>query len=119
MAFLDDFGKMFAEGGQNTIQRGKDSMEISRLNSSMNELGRKVEGIYFHIGKMYAEKHEGTQDYEPELKEAFLALKEYRKQMEELQNRIQQIKGVAFCSQCGAQLEPGALFCSSCGHKIS
>ena len=45
-------------------------------------------------------------------------IQENQKQIEDLRNRLQELKGVIICKVCGTELSRDAKFCGSCGAKI-
>lgn len=113
MSFINEFGKKISDAGQTTIQKTKNLADIAKLNSSISDEEKKISDTYAQIGKQYFSMYA---DNPEESFKAFVdAIKVSEGKIVEYQNNIKQIKGVAQCPKCGAEVESGALFCSTCG----
>ncbi len=112
MAFFDDLGKKISQAGQTAVQKTKDMTEIAKYNSEISEAERKIAAIYSDIGMLYVKLHRDAP--EEQIAPMIKALNEVESRIAECREQIKDIKGIALCASCGAQLTGGA-FCSSCG----
>lgn len=113
MAFFDDLKKF----GKNITDKGKDVIEITKLNSQINSEKDKVKELYLKIGeevyKAYKEGQSSAYD------ETCAQIKEIYDKIKELQDKILEIKNAAKCPNCGAEVAKDTAFCSKCGAKIN
>ena len=117
------------------MQKEKDLSEITKLNMAVSESETKINEIYSEIGyKVYCAYRENPLE---EVKEEIGQIRELEEAMEackpemmfcsscgmKLQSEEQETveeeqERPAFCSECGAPLEPDMKFCTVCGHKV-
>lgn len=116
VAFLDDFGKKISQAGQNTLQKTKDMADVAKINSQISDEEKRINDTYFQIGKQYVELH--ASDCEEAFKGMVQAIADAENKIKEYKEQIQDIKGIARCPKCGAEVAKGALFCSACGEKM-
>ena len=102
--------------GKNVSKAAKDNVEIVRCSSAIDSCEEKIKTAYMEIGKRYYNSEE-----EPS-REMFADLYEIiqanQKQIEDLRNRLQELKGVIICKVCGTELSRDAKFCRNCGSQI-
>lgn len=82
--------------------------EQDHLNKLYYEIGKKVHEIYQYggsLGKFFDEK--------------YLEIKEVEERIEELQKKMEEVKKVRVCTECGKEVEKGAKFCPKCGASMS
>lgn len=113
MGFFDDLGKKVSDAGQKTIQKTKEMSDTARINSMILEEEKKLDNIYYQIGKMYVAVHSG--DSEEEFSGLLSSVAESETKIREYRSQILDIKGVQKCENCGAEVQRGVAFCGSCG----
>ncbi|MCM1027175.1 MAG: zinc ribbon domain-containing protein [Roseburia sp.] len=113
MAFFDDLGKKLSQAGQTAVQKTKEVADIAKLNSSVYEEEKKINNNYLEIGKLYATLH-GEEPGE-EFAGMITAIHESEEKIRGYKHQITEIKGIAVCEKCGAEVSLNAAFCSSCG----
>lgn len=116
MGFLDNISKKVTDAGQKTLQKTKEMTDTAKIHSLINEEERKLNNLYYQIGKLYVSKFGDNCDSEfvsfvNSVYESENKIKSYNKQ-------IQEIKGIQRCEKCGAEVSRGASFCSSCGAEM-
>ncbi len=87
MGFFNDLGKKVADVSQNTLEKGKDMVEITKLKSSISDEEKKIVKFYQEIGKKYVEmfKEEADEafvEYIEDIKNAETKIEELKKQIE-------------------------------------
>ena len=105
MAFLDNLGK-----------RMTSSMDLSRLQSAVNDEERRRKDLYCAIGEQYATLHK--EDPEEALAGLINEVKASFDRSDEYRRLIRQMKGWVQCPNCGADMEPTIRFCIQCGAKM-
>lgn len=111
MAFLDDLKK----ATKNIAQKTGEIVEISKLNLSISQEKDKISKIYADIGKAVYEQYKQGNDIGFGDKCAVIA--EHERTIEELQQKILEIKNVKKCPSCGTEVGLDIAYCPQCGAK--
>lgn len=113
MSFLDDVKKF----GKNISDKGKDVIEITKLNSQISGEKDKIKELYVKIGEQVfqAYKAGGDNTYS----EACAQISEMEDKIAELQTKVLELKNAAKCPNCGAEVNKETAFCSKCGAKVN
>ena len=116
MAFFEQLGKRISDAGQSMAQQTKNFADTTRLNMEISEKEKKIAQLYAAIGQAYYEAHKD--DASAESADKIAAINALFAEIADNRDKIGQIKGVAKCASCGAEISPDALFCNSCGTKV-
>ncbi len=116
MAFFDDIGKAFTNAGQGAFQKTKEMADIAKFSSMLTEEEKKLNNVYFQLGKAYVQAH--PEDYEEAFSVYIQSCNDIKKNIEDIKARIQQLKNIAECPGCGAEISADAVFCSVCGYHM-
>jgi len=111
MSLIDDLKK----ATRNLAQRTGDIVEVSKLNLSIAQEKEKIAKVYSEIGKAVYEQYKTGKDVGFGDKCAVIA--EYERKIEELQQKIMEIKKVKKCPSCGTEVSADTAFCPKCGTK--
>lgn len=117
MGFGDNLGKMVFETTSRAMRQARILSETAKMNALISEEEKKIDNLYFQIGKKYANNH--REDYDDELEQLFSALFTYEENIRKYRCHVETIKGIIQCCNCGAQISSNASFCSACGTAIS
>lgn len=117
MGFLDDLGKKVSDAGQKTIQKTKEVSDTVRINSLIAEEEKKINNMYFNIGKTYVDLH-GNDCCEEAFVTMVKSVVECDQKIKEYKEQLQDVKGIQRCEKCGFKVAKNATFCSSCGSQI-
>lgn len=117
MAFFDNLGKKASEATAKAMQKAQEISETAKLNSLISDEEKRISNTYCEIGKLYVSLYSSGEDENfsgmiADIADAEEKISSYKKQ-------IQDIKGVQYCSACGAELPRGVAFCSTCGHSMT
>ena len=116
MAFFEQFGKRISDMGEGVAQQTKKLADIARLNTSISDKEKKAVQLYTAIGQAYYERH--REDADAEELDKIQELNRLHQEIKNQQEEIKQLKGVAKCPNCGADVSAHALFCNACGTKM-
>ena len=97
-------------------RRMNSSMDLSRLQSAVNEEERVRQNLYWAIGEQYAALHKN--DPEEALAGLMAEVQASFKRTEEYHGMIRTMKGLVQCPKCGADVDPNMMFCMHCGSPI-
>ncbi len=113
MAFLDDVKKF----GKNITDKGKDVIEITKLNSQIGTEKDKIKDLYVQIGEQVYRAYSAGESSVND--ESCAQIKEIELKIEELSAKVLELKNASKCSNCGAEVTKDTAFCSKCGNKIN
>lgn len=116
MAFFENLSRKASETTAKAMQKAQELSEISKLNGQITEEEKKLNGLYYQIGKLYVSVH-GSDD-EQDFAGMVSAVLEGEKNVLAYKKQIQDLKGVQRCEHCGAEVPKGAAFCSACGSPM-
>lgn len=105
MAFFDDLGK-----------KTKNLADSAKINAAISEEEKKLNGLYYQVGKLYVSLH--PTDYQYEFGGMMTQIVEIESKLAEYRQQLQQIKGVAPCPKCGAEVPRNSAFCPGCGSEM-
>ena len=116
MAFLDDIGKSFSGMGQSVAKQTKTLANTAQYNTSIAEKKRQLTKLYAELGEIcYRNYREALGPDEQDLLDQIEAM---QAELEDLEERLREVKGVIKCPACGADVASGAAFCTNCGTRI-
>ncbi len=127
MAFLNEISKKLTSTGQEAVQKAKDVAEITKVNSQIAELEKKIDGLKLEIGKIVVIQsvEEATENLknrveekQDKIAEYILKIRELERQIQEGKERITILKGATRCPNCGNEVQNGLAFCGKCGTKL-
>lgn len=132
MALFDKIGNMTKSISDKT----GDMLEITKLNSKINNEKNKISSLKTKIGDYYWSKFESGMTLDTEAQNLCVEIKESINTITALETEIQKIKSggkeinaeaqntpdfevVTYCGNCGAAIDKGKKFCSECGTPVS
>lgn len=112
MAFFDDVKKF----GKNLSDKGKDVIEVTKLNSQINSEKDKIKDIYFKIGEQVYQAYKNGS--ESAYAESCAQVAEMDAKVQELTNKVLELKNASKCPSCGVEVTKETAFCPKCGAKL-
>ena len=116
MAFFEQLGKRITDTGQGVVQQTKNFADVTRLNSEVSDMEKKIAQLYASIGQAYYERHQD--DPAPEHRQEVEEIRGLVAEIARRQEEIKQIRGIVKCPSCGADVPVQAAFCNACGAKM-
>ena len=105
MAFFDDIGK-----------KTKNLADSAKISVAISDEEKRLNNLYYQIGKLYVSLHPA--DYEFEFGGMMAQVSEVEAKLAEYRQQLQQIKGVAICPRCNAEVPRNSVFCPNCGGEM-
>lgn len=116
MDFFDDINKVIENAGNTAKQKTKDLTDVAKMNASIKTEEKRLQEIYQKIGEIYVKK------YYAETEQLFQELvdqaREAENNIEAYTTKIQEIKKVDTCPNCGNEIPADAVFCMRCGTRL-
>lgn len=116
MALWNNIGRRVSVTTSKAMRQAQVLSETAKLNALISEEEKKINQIYFQLGKYYVENHREVHD--EDLSEFFSMLFSHEENISRYRDQVQIIKGIIKCSNCGTQVNSSASFCSACGTAI-
>ena len=116
MGFFDNFGRRVSDISQKALQKTGEFSEINRINSQISANEEQINNAYFQIGKLFVSIY--GRNCSSEFSGLISTIAELENQNEELKKKIQKIRRVQHCTNCGAEVPEGVAFCSVCGNRM-
>lgn len=116
MAFFDDLSKKLSNAGQGAVQSTKNFANVSKINTQINDEEKKINEAYFQIGKLYFDIYKDSPD--EKLATYVQIVKDSLNNIDTYNDQIREIKGIAICPTCGAEVVFQSAFCNACGTKM-
>lgn len=122
MNLLDKVKQGMIESTKVIKEISSDMSEMTKLKMNLSREKAKLEELYYNLGKtiIHTEDLEKIPDGIPEA--AVLLHYEAKatlKNIMEYEEKIEFLKGIIKCSQCGFVVNPDANYCSNCGNKLT
>lgn len=116
MAFFDEIGKKISQTGQGAVSKTKNVAETIRINGLIGESEKQLTAYYTQLGREYFERNKDNPD--PALAQIFIAIETTRNTIADYAEQVNQLRGVAVCPKCNAEIAPETVFCSNCGENL-
>lgn len=113
MAFFDDVKKL----GKSVADKGKDAIEITKLNSQITGEKDKMKDMFAKIGEQVFANFKMGNDQG--FGEWCVQLQESEARIEEIKAKVMEIKNASKCPSCGAEISNETTFCPKCGAKVN
>lgn len=117
MSFLNDLGKKFSEVTQEVSKKSGEVVNSTKINMSIKAEREKIERLQIDIGKRIYEKFDQKQEVDEGVKEFCEQIKIIEGTIDELNQKLQDIKNVRKCTSCGKEISKEIKFCPGCGGK--
>ncbi|MGN1015242.1 MAG: zinc ribbon domain-containing protein [Butyricicoccus sp.] len=93
-------------------------VESTKLNLQIFDLNSEIDEMYKEIGKMIYDTHLGLQADRDELEHKLALIDEKRQIVEEIRCKLQDLRTVNQCPNCGKECSRDDAFCSGCGAQL-
>jgi len=113
MAFFDEVKRF----GKNLTEKGKDVIEITKLNSQINSEKDKIKNLYEKIGEEVYKAYAAGE--ETAYSDLCAEIKKIEDTINELTAKVLELKNASKCPNCGAEVAKDTAFCSKCGTKLN
>lgn len=112
MAFFEKIGDVITSGVNATATKTKEFSENTKLNSELSGKKKELNSIYNEIGKIFV--NDDDAEKLKELKGKAIVMID---DIDSLECKIAECKGMKKCEQCGKLIDNGSIFCAYCGGK--
>lgn len=118
MDFVNKIGDTVNKAAKVVVKGTNNFVESTKLSVTISEYNDRLNAAYADIGKkIYLSKVTGIEldtDFEEELSE----IQQLNTQIDELKERMLDIKNKKKCTYCGAEVFSDDVFCRKCGNRV-
>ena len=117
-ATFADVKKVLQKTADKAVKKTGEVYEYTKLSLSMTGLKNDVDQLYQQIGKsVYS--HYTDEDFSIDDISALCEAVELKnEEIAKVKAKIQDLKNVTICRNCGASVSDDSLFCAKCGEKL-
>lgn len=117
---MANFFEKINKTGQETVQKVKDSTEISKINTLIQAEQKEQEKLFAQIGRHYFTlmKENDGESIEAAFCPLFDAVNQSEEKISAYQAEILKIKNVKRCPKCGRECSQDSVFCAGCGTQL-
>lgn len=116
MAFLDNVVGKVTNFGHDVAQKGKNLSDTAKLTTELKNLETEKNTRLAQLGQIFYLRYSESMDEQSSAIKG--RIDEISLQMEQIQQQIQQLKGVMLCPNCQKEISVHSAFCNFCGAKI-
>ena len=116
MTLWDNITQKAAAVTDKAVHQAKNFTEQVKLRNQISEAQSTITDCYTQIGKQYAAAH--PEDFDEAYAPMMAAIAGANRQIASLQEQLRDLKKVALCPKCGAEVDREAAFCSACGAEM-
>lgn len=116
MSLWDNITQKAAAVTDKAVHQAKNFTEQVKLRNQISEAQSTITDCYTQIGKQYAAAH--SEDFDEAYAPMMAAIAGANRQIASLQERLRDLKEVALCPKCGAEVSKDASYCGACGAEM-
>ena len=116
MSLWDNITQKAAAVTDKAVHQAKNFTEQVKLRNQISEAQSTITDCYTQIGKQYAAAH--PEDFDEAYAPMMAAIAGANRQIASLQEQLRDLKKVALCPKCGAEVAREAAYCSACGAEM-
>lgn len=118
---MANFFEKLNKTGQETMQKVKDTTEISKINALIQQSESEKEQTYAQLGKLFYDmsiKEQSIDIVQEPFASLFGFIKNCDENIEKFKAEIIRIKNIKLCFKCGRECSADSVFCAGCGAKL-
>ena len=116
MSLWDNITQKAAAVTDKAVHQAKNFTEQVKLRNQISEAQSTITDCYTQIGKQYAAAH--SEDFDEAYAPMMAAIAGANRQIASLQEQLRDLKEVALCPKCGAEVSKDVSYCGACGAEM-
>lgn len=117
MSVLDNITRKVTDTAKAAAKKSSSVVEVTKLNMNINVEEDKIRKLYAEMGKQLYEEYSEGGNIEGKLLEKCMRIDEIIANIDEMREKILELKNVKACPNCGIILDIDMEYCHKCGRK--
>lgn len=117
VSVLDNITRKVTDTARAAAKMSGNVVEVTRLNMSINAEEEKIRKIYTEMGKQLYEDYAEGRIVGEKLLEHCTKIDEIIGNIEDMREKILELRNVKACPNCGMELDVDMVYCYKCGKK--
>jgi hypothetical protein len=117
MSVIDNITKKVTGTAKVAATKANDIVEVTKLNLNIGTEEDKIRKLYAELGKAVYDAYSTGVEIGDAFKFYCKRIDEIEKNIEDMRQKILEMKNLKTCSGCGAELEADVAYCPKCGKK--
>lgn len=117
MSVLDNITRKVTDTAKAAAKKSGSVVEVTKLNMNINAEEDKVRKIYSDMGKQLYEDYTEGKSVGEKLLEHCIKIDEIITNIDEMREKILELRNVKACPNCGMELDIEMDYCYKCGRK--
>lgn len=117
MANFENFTKKVAETAKAAVRKSGDIVEVTKLNLNIGAEEDKIKKLYADMGRMVYELYLNGDEISSVLVDSCEKIKNHEKTIQEIRQKVLQLKNMKACQQCSSEIEMDFEYCPRCGAR--
>lgn len=118
---MANFLEKLNKSSQQTVQKVKETTEISKLNVQIQQCEMEREKEFTRLGKIFygiSSNAEAVNLTQEPVSSLMASISQCNTNIEKLRLEINRIKNIKKCTTCGRECSSDSMFCANCGSKL-
>ena len=115
---FDDVKKVLQKTGDKVVKKTSEVYEYTKLSIAMSGLKNDIDQLYQQIGKSVYSHYTDDDFSIDDISGLCEAVELKNEEIAKIQEKIQQLKNVKICGNCGASSSEESMFCAKCGQTF-
>ena len=116
---FSNIAKSISNGATHVAKKSEEIVEISKTNMSIDSNENKIYDLYSKVGEAIFKRYKQSKDVPEEIKALCQDIDKLEEDNEKLTGKVNKIKKLIKCSNCGEDMKLGIIYCPKCGLKQS
>ena len=99
--------------------KAQEVAELTKLKLQATQMRNEIDSNYMKLGEIIYELNKNGTQNEELVNMCIAEIEDKLRELEELDQKINEMKKVVKCPECGAENPAGSLFCSRCGASLT
>lgn len=114
---MGSWSSKFNKITQSAVSKSKELAEITRINMEINSTEQKLQSAYTELGQSAVENN--LLVGKPIVTDLLEQVGSYKNHIDELKERLNIVRNINICPNCGAEVSRSSRFCDSCGTQMN
>jgi hypothetical protein len=101
------------------VRKTNDAVSQTKINFAINETESKVTEIYENMGRNIYREYLKSGEAEESMIESCIQIDKLFEEIDDLKEKIAELKQSVKCTECGEYNKNGAAYCSTCGAQLN